>query len=70
MTLYIIPDSVIYDPVLLCNFLQKHRITRIMFTPSLFEAVLDAEGVKIQEALKTMRYDHFCADNSRVLRDF
>ena len=55
-TLYIIPDSVIYDPVLLCQFLKKYAITRVLFTPSLFEAVLDAEGTQIEDALKTMRF--------------
>ena len=33
--LYIIPDTVIYDPSLLLKFLKKHGITRVLFTPSL-----------------------------------
>lgn len=33
--LYIIPDSVIYDPYLLLKFLKKNGITRVLFTPSL-----------------------------------
>ncbi len=58
-TLYIIPDSVIYDPTLLCGYLKKHEITRMLFTPSLFEAFLDAEATNIKESLKTMRYGVF-----------
>ena len=34
--LYVIPDDVIYDPPLLMKFIQRHKITRILFTPSLF----------------------------------
>lgn len=33
--LYVIPDTVIYDPSLLLKFLKKHGITRVLFTPSL-----------------------------------
>ena len=54
--LYIIPDNVIYDPPLLCNFLKENRITRILFTPSLLEAVLNAEGVDVSGCLKDMRF--------------
>ena len=39
-TLYIIPDTVIYDPRLLVAFLAEHAITRSLFTPSLLDAVL------------------------------
>lgn len=34
--LYVIPENVIYDPPLLMKFIQRHKITRILFTPSLF----------------------------------
>ena len=34
-TLYVIPDSVIYDPNLLLKFLKENKITRVLFTPSL-----------------------------------
>ena len=39
--LYIIPDDVIYEPVALCKFLERNRITRMLFTPSLLQTVLD-----------------------------
>lgn len=56
MTLYIIPDDVIYDPVGLVQFLEKHKITRMLFTPSLLEAVLDYKGLCLENAFKAMRY--------------
>ncbi|CAB9505927.1 D-alanine--D-alanyl carrier protein ligase [Seminavis robusta] len=43
-TLVVIPDNVIYDPLALANFCDKLQITRMLFTPSLLEAVLDAHG--------------------------
>ncbi|KAG2525442.1 hypothetical protein JM18_004141 [Phytophthora kernoviae] len=39
--LYIIPDSTIYDPVKLVEYLDTHVITRILFTPSLLQLILD-----------------------------
>ena len=54
--MYIIPDKVIYDPKLLVKFLRQHSISRILFTPSLFEAVLDTEGLDITESLQAMRF--------------
>ena len=54
--MYVVPDSVIYDPRLLCDFLKTNKITRILFTPSLLEAVLDAEGANIHEAT-SLRFD-------------
>jgi hypothetical protein len=53
--MYIIPDTVIYDPALLCQFLEEHAISRMLFTPSLLEAVLDADGLNVSRALKSMR---------------
>jgi len=37
--LYVIPDTIIYDPLLLLKFLKKHGITRVLFTPSLLGIV-------------------------------
>ena len=56
MPLYIIPDNVIYDPRLLCQFIAKHRITRMLFTPSLLEAVLDAERERVTTLMTSLRY--------------
>jgi len=39
---YVIPDDVIFDPRRLIAFLDEHAITRVLFTPSLFEQVLAA----------------------------
>ncbi|MCI4665745.1 MAG: AMP-binding protein, partial [Neomegalonema sp.] len=36
----LIPDDVIYDPPRLAAFLAEHRITRMLFTPSLLEQFL------------------------------
>lgn len=41
-TAYVIPDDVIFDPRRLIAFLSEHAITRVLFTPSLFEQVLAA----------------------------
>ena len=40
-TLYVIPDDVIYDPQALVAYIARHGITRMLYTPSLLEAVLD-----------------------------
>ena len=39
--LYIIPDDIIYDPPCLIHYLQQNEITRILFTPSLLQLILD-----------------------------
>ncbi len=41
-TLYIIPDSVIYDPRVLVNFLADNAISEVLFTPSLMETILNS----------------------------
>ena len=43
-TLVVIPDDCIYDPTALTTFCQELKVTRMLFTPSLLEAVLDAHG--------------------------
>jgi len=60
-TLYVIPDNVIYDPLLLVSFLNRHSITRILFTPSLLEAVLESGEVK-PESLKSLKYVWLCGE--------
>ena len=35
ITMYPIPDNVIYDPPCLLRFLKENKITRVLFTPSL-----------------------------------
>ena len=40
ITLYIIPDDVIYDPRKLLKFLQDNKITSILLTPSLLGKII------------------------------
>ncbi|XP_069130390.1 uncharacterized protein [Argopecten irradians] len=60
--MYIIPNTVIYDPPLLCEFLHEHKITRMLFTPSLLEAVLNTSGLDFDTKLKSMRQILFCGE--------
>lgn len=39
---YIIPDEVIYDPRLLTEFIARHKITEVLFTPSLLETTINS----------------------------
>uniref|UniRef100_H2YWG8 Dehydrogenase/reductase SDR family member 11 n=1 Tax=Ciona savignyi TaxID=51511 RepID=H2YWG8_CIOSA len=59
--LYVIPDTAIYDPLLLSKFLKKHLITRILFTPSLLETVLDAQNLSIGD-FSTLKVIWFCGE--------
>nr|CAD7402514.1 unnamed protein product [Timema cristinae] len=68
--LYIVPDDVIYDPPKLTQFLKHHAITRMMFTPSLLQAVLDFRGLDLEDTFKTMRQIWFCGEVvTSILRD-
>lgn len=53
--MYIIPDDVIYDPAKLVAFLKEHKITRMLFTPSLLQAVLDTQAAAIAQCFETMK---------------
>lgn len=53
--MYIIPDTVIYDPPKLLAFLKENRITRMLFTPSLLQAVLDTQASSVTDSFKTMK---------------
>lgn len=55
LPMYIIPDDTIYDPPKLLEFLKKNEITRMMFTPSLLQSVLDYKGINVPEGFKTIR---------------
>ncbi|XP_074650108.1 uncharacterized protein LOC141905204 [Tubulanus polymorphus] len=61
-TLFIIPDNVIYDPILLAQYFKRHAITRMLFTPSLFEAVINAENIDLQSAMKSFKQLWFCGE--------
>uniref|UniRef100_A0A915Q4E9 Carrier domain-containing protein n=1 Tax=Setaria digitata TaxID=48799 RepID=A0A915Q4E9_9BILA len=61
--MYIIPDTIIYDPPQLCQFLKTNKITRMMFTPSLLEAVIDTQSDEtIQSAFCTFRTILLCGE--------
>jgi hypothetical protein len=53
--MYIISNTTIYDPPLLSQYIQRHKITQILFTPSLLEAVLNTPGLDLQQ-LASLRY--------------
>lgn len=53
--MYVIPDDVIYDPLRLVEFLSEHRITRVKFTPSLLEQVLNTPNLDLQTQLRHLR---------------
>jgi len=53
--MYIISNTTIYDPPLLSQYIKKHKITQILFTPSLLEAVLNTPGLDLQQ-LASLRY--------------
>lgn len=60
--MYIIPNAVIYDPVLLSKFIFKHKITRILFTPSLLEALLDCSSIDFKKMLSSLRIIVLCGE--------
>lgn len=61
--LYIIPDDTIYDPIRLVEYISVHSITRILFTPSLCQLVLDTCSSEILlEKLKTLRIVWLCGE--------
>ncbi|EER05252.1 antibiotic synthetase, putative [Perkinsus marinus ATCC 50983] len=51
-TLYVVPDAVIYDSAILPQYIKENEICRMLFTPSLLEAMLDSPGVADMTGLK------------------
>ncbi|XP_075227039.1 uncharacterized protein LOC142327684 isoform X2 [Lycorma delicatula] len=62
MPLYIIPDDVIYDPPRLAEFIKTFEITRMLFTPSLMQAVLTFQDLDLKTAFKSFRQIIFCGE--------
>ncbi|KAH3843031.1 hypothetical protein DPMN_116538, partial [Dreissena polymorpha] len=60
--MYIIPSDVIYDPTRLCDYIRSNEITRMLFTPSLLEAVLNTPDIDLQTGLNSMRTIVFCGE--------
>jgi amino acid adenylation domain-containing protein/thioester reductase-like protein len=54
-TTVVIPDDVIYDPMALVGFLEEQRVTEVLMTPSLLQAVLNASGTEVGERLSALR---------------
>jgi amino acid adenylation domain-containing protein/thioester reductase-like protein len=54
-TTVVIPDDVIYDPEALVRFLEEYRITEVLMTPSLLQAVLNASGPDVGTRLSALR---------------
>ncbi|XP_039289443.1 linear gramicidin synthase subunit D-like isoform X5 [Nilaparvata lugens] len=52
---YLIPDDVIHDPKRLVDYLHRRKITQVLFTPSLLQAVLELQGMDLKEKLKSVR---------------
>lgn len=52
---FVIPDDVIYDPPRLVEFLHQHRITRVLFTPSLLEQILNTPMPDLRHQLRHLR---------------
>lgn len=52
---YVIPDDVIYDPHRLVEFLETYEISRVLFTPSLLEQVLNTPGIDLAGRLRALR---------------
>ena len=55
-TVYVIPDDVVFLPRSLTAFISEHRISEILFTPSLLQAVLNsAEPAVLRTQLSSLR---------------
>ena len=59
--LFVIPDNVIYDVDELPIFIEKNKIDRMLFTPSLLDAVLSNPEVK-PERMRTMKLIIYCGE--------
>lgn len=73
----VIPDDIIFDSDQLCNFLTKNGVTRMLFTPSLLETILDTQPDAIlDKAFSRFRVLHLCGEVvtsallTRVMRHF
>jgi len=61
--MYIIPDEVIYDPEQLVAYIHDHKITRMLFTPSLLQAVLDMNSEEVlRKKMDSLRLIWLCGE--------
>mmetsp|Transcript_5586 Transcript_5586/g.10471 ORF Transcript_5586/g.10471 Transcript_5586/m.10471 type:complete len:1297 (+) Transcript_5586:166-4056(+) len=64
-SLCVIPDNVIYDPPALSAYVEQQGITRMLFTPSLLEAVLDCKTLAkadLSSRMKTLDTIILCGE--------
>ena len=55
-TVYVVPDDVVFVPRALARFISEHRISEILFTPSLLQGVLNSSGRdRLRERLSSLR---------------
>ncbi len=55
-TVYVVPDDVVFVPRAITRFISEHRITEILFTPSLLQGVLNsADRDRLHEQLSSLR---------------
>jgi len=50
----VIPDDVIFDPPAVVDFLRRHDVTEVLFTPSLLETVLNTAGSQAGELASSL----------------
>jgi hypothetical protein len=61
--LYVIPDDIIYNPARLVQYLGENAITRVLFTPSLLQLMLDTcSGEQLRAGLAAMRIIWLCGE--------
>ena len=63
--LSVIPDNVIYDPNQLTKHIESTKATRMLFTPSLLEAVVECQSVPAEETSRRMaslKYIVYCGE--------
>ncbi|KNC76192.1 hypothetical protein SARC_11296 [Sphaeroforma arctica JP610] len=68
-TLCPIPDNVIYDPDSLSTYIQEMQITRMLFTPSLLESMLESKCLSadtIKSRMHTLKTIVLCGEVVKV----
>ena len=62
-TCVVIPDHVLFDPDAVTKFVHDRQVTRILWTPSLLQLVLDSLSPEdVQERLGGLRYLWLCGE--------
>ena len=49
-TVYVIPDDIVFVPRALANFISEHRISEVLFTPSLLQGILNSTDRELLRA--------------------